>query len=135
MKEQIFINSKDFAGKLVIASEDENETCGLMIGKGNIVHEIVMMRNEQPSPVYFAVSAEKAGDIIMYAKSKGLKVIGVFHSHPNNHPQPSATDHDYMGESWPLVWTIYSPRYKTWASWRRVGDDIKPVTTVITETL
>jgi proteasome lid subunit RPN8/RPN11 len=129
--EQITIDDKEFAKTLVVAGEDQNETCGLMIGNGNVVKEIVMMENETPSPVYFTVAAMEAGKIIIDAKAKGMKVIGVFHSHPNNHPQPSMTDHDYMGESWPYIWTIYSPCYKTWASWRRVGDEIIPVETII----
>lgn len=129
--EQITIDDKEFAKALVIASEDENEVCALMIGNGNVVKEIVMMKNETPSPALFTVAAMEAGKIIIDAKAKGMKVVGIFHSHPNNQPQPSWTDHDYMGESWPQIWTIYSPCYKSWASWRRIGDEIKPVETII----
>lgn len=130
-QELITIDGKEFAKVLVIASQDDNEVCGLMIGNKNVVKEIVMMRNETPSPALFTVAAMEAGKIIMDAKAKGMKVVGVFHSHPQNHPNPSMTDHDYMGESWPHIWTIYSPRYKTWASWRRVEDNIVPVLTEI----
>lgn len=129
-KQTITFIDKEFADKLVIASEDENEVCGLMFGKDNIVSEITMVRNEKPSPVYFEFSSMKAGEVIFSAMQKGLKLIGVWHSHPNNHPNPSMTDYDYM-EAHPSIWTIYSPRFKTWASWIRVEDTIHPVETVI----
>jgi len=129
-KETITLDSKEFAEKLVIASEDENEVCGLMFGKDNHVSEITMVRNEKPSPVYFEFSSTKAGEAIFAAMQKGLKLIGVWHSHPNNEPNPSMTDYDYM-EAHPGIWTIYSPRFTKWASWIRVGNTIHPVKTMI----
>lgn len=129
-KTNIIFDDKQFAEKLVIASEDENEVCGLMFGKDNYVTEITMVPNEKPSPVYFEFSSMKAGEAIFKAMKKGLNLIGVWHSHPNNQPNPSMTDYDYM-EAHPGIWTIYSPRYKTWASWIRVDDTIYPVDTSI----
>ena len=89
-----------------------------------------MVRNEKPSPYYFEFGAMEAGEAIFAAMQKGLKLIGVWHSHPQNQPNPSMTDYEWMEEH-KGVWTIYSPSFKTWASWKRVGDTIHPVMTVI----
>lgn len=127
---QVIIDGKEFAKTLVIASDDENEVCGWMIGKGDKVTEIVMLRNEKPSPYYFEVSAESAGKVVADAWERKLDVIGVIHSHPQNHPNPSATDFRFM-LAHPGIWTIYSVKYKTWSSWIRIGDEVKPVKTTI----
>ena len=128
--ETITFVGKEFADKLVIASEDENEVCGLMFGKDNHVSEITMVRNEKPSPSYFEFSSMEAGEAVFAAMQKKLKLIGVWHSHPQNEPNPSMTDYDYM-EAHQGIWTIYSPRFKKWASWIRVGEQIHPVKTMV----
>jgi proteasome lid subunit RPN8/RPN11 len=129
-KENITFFSKEFIAKIDIANKDKNEVCGLMFGSGNIVSEITMVPNEKPSPTYFEFSSMKAGEVIFDAMQRGLKLIGVWHSHPNNMPNPSMTDYDYM-EAHPGIWTIYSPRFNKWASWIRVENNIHPVNTVI----
>jgi proteasome lid subunit RPN8/RPN11 len=41
------------------------------------------------------------------AGDKGLEVIGIFHSHPDSDPYPSATDKKFM-EINPVAWVIFS---------------------------
>lgn len=127
----VTINAKIFFDKLVIASEDENEVCGLMIGNKNYVDKIVMVKNVQPSPVFFRFSVEEYKVVAEEAINNGQYVIGIFHSHPLNYPNPSATDTDSMLQDTGKIWTIYSVRYKAWASWIVEDGKIVPIETEI----
>jgi len=126
--ETIFIDKTNFEKSCRIADIDSNEVCGLMIGNNNYVNEIVIIKNQKPSPYYFEFTSSKASDIHLYAMKNGMKVIGVFHSHPQNMPSPSTTDFDWMKEN-PGIWTIYSPKYKDTKSWRRIEDQVIKIET------
>jgi proteasome lid subunit RPN8/RPN11 len=129
--EKVIIDSKTFSDKLVIASEDENEVCGLMIGNKNHVDKIVMLKNVQPSPVFFRFSVEEYKVVAEEAINNGQYVIGIFHSHPLNVPNPSATDTDSMLQDTGKIWTIYSVKYKAWCSWIIEDGKIKAIETEI----
>lgn len=114
---EINIVAKEFSDKLVVASNDSNEVCGLMVGKKNTVSNIELVKNIEPSPTYFKFSVEDYKKVAEDAINKNKNVIGIFHSHPLHEPHPSSTDLVYMREDTSKVWTIYSCKYKTWASW------------------
>jgi len=92
-------------------SNSPNETCALLFGKKEndklIVRDVFLAENVEESPVNFTISNEQL--ILGYkeAEEKGLDVIGIFHSHPNSEPYPSATDKKFM-EINPVAWVIFS---------------------------
>ena len=88
-----------------------NESCALLFGnKENeklLVNEVFIAENTDGSPVNFTISNEQLLQGYAMAEKKGLDVIGIFHSHPNSEPYPSATDKKFM-EINPVAWVIYS---------------------------
>jgi [CysO sulfur-carrier protein]-S-L-cysteine hydrolase len=83
-----------------------DESCALLLGENNVVVEIFPMRNIDESPVTFSMDSTELLDAYSLAESKGLQVIGIFHSHPAQ-PSPSSSDIKFM-EINPVVWLIYS---------------------------
>jgi [CysO sulfur-carrier protein]-S-L-cysteine hydrolase len=83
-----------------------DESCALLLGEKNAVVEIFPMRNIDESPVTFSMDSTELVDAYSLAESKGLQVIAIFHSHPEQ-PSPSSSDIKFM-EINPVVWLIYS---------------------------
>ena len=88
-----------------------NESCALLFGKKDdgkiIVSEIYPAENIEKSPINFTISNEQLIQGYKIAEDKGLEVIGIFHSHPDSEPYPSATDIKFM-EINPVAWVIFS---------------------------
>ncbi len=88
-----------------------NECCALLFGKKDnnkiIVNEIFIAENIEKSPLNFTISNEQLIQGYKIAEDKGLEVIGIFHSHPDSDPYPSATDKKFM-EINPVAWVIFS---------------------------
>lgn len=88
-----------------------NESCAILFGKEeNIeytVEKIFLAENIENSPVNFTVSAEQRLEADRIEKETGLKIIGIFHSHPNSKAYPSNTDKKFMDLN-PVVWIIFS---------------------------
>ena len=77
-----------------------NESCALLFGKKNnetiTIDEIFPAENIEKSPTNFTISNEQLIQGYKIAEEKGLEVIGIFHSHPDSEPYPSATDKKFM---------------------------------------
>ncbi|MGE3690273.1 MAG: M67 family metallopeptidase [Novosphingobium sp.] len=82
------------------------ECCGLLLGRGNRIEQARLAANVaddpqrrfeiDPAALFAAHRQERAG---------GPELLGYFHSHPNGHPLPSATDCEHAsGDS--RVWAI-----------------------------
>lgn len=82
------------------------EGCGLLLGYVedgvNVVTAVQPMQNVWPveaeKPIRFRIAEDDWRDAEIEAMLKGLDVIGVFHSHPDNPP-------------------VASPRDRAWAAW------------------
>lgn len=73
------------------------ECCGLLIGTGHTVLEVVKTANRSADPNRFEIDP---GDHIRArraARTRGLEVIGFYHSHPRTPALPSASD---LAEAW-----------------------------------
>lgn len=88
-----------------------NESCALLFGKKENdeikISEIFPAKNIEESPMNFTISNEQLIQGYKMAEEKGLEVIGIFHSHPDSEPYPSATDKKFM-EINPVIWLIFS---------------------------
>ncbi|MBM3596425.1 MAG: M67 family metallopeptidase [Alphaproteobacteria bacterium] len=83
------------------------ECCGLLLGEGGRIAEARLAANvaEEPERRFeidplALLAAHKA------ARAGGPQVIGYFHSHPEGHPLPSATDCEHAsgdGRVWAIV--------------------------------
>lgn len=73
-----------------------NETCGYLLGisgpEGDIVTENYPMENIDHSPEHFSFAPKEQFAALKYARSKGLKILANWHSHPASPSRPSQED-------------------------------------------
>ena len=74
-----------------------NETCGYLLGTidetdGSVVTENYPMENQDHSPEHFSFSPKEQFAALRYARSKGLKILANWHSHPASPSRPSEED-------------------------------------------
>ena len=91
--------------------EKPNESCAILFGKENEgkskVQRIFLTKNIDQSPVNFTVSAEQRLEADKMERESQLKIVGIFHSHPDSNAYPSNTDKKFMDLN-PVVWVIFS---------------------------
>lgn len=91
--------------------EKPNESCAILFGSENdertIIEKIFLTKNIEKSPVNFTISPEERLEADKIERESGLKIVGIFHSHPNSEPYPSNTDRKFMGLN-PVIWIIFS---------------------------
>ena len=74
-----------------------NETCGYLLGivsvaEGAVVTENYWMENIDHSPEHFSFAPKDQFAALRYARSKGLKILANWHSHPASPSRPSQED-------------------------------------------
>ena len=73
-----------------------NESCGYLLGErtdeGDVVTENYWMENIDHSPEHFAFAPKDQFAALKYARSKGLKILASWHSHPASPSRPSQED-------------------------------------------
>ena len=73
-----------------------NETCGYLLGtsgpEGDVVTEHYWMENIDHSPEHFSFAPKDEFTALRYARSKGLKILANWHSHPASPSRPSQED-------------------------------------------
>jgi proteasome lid subunit RPN8/RPN11 len=106
-----------------------NEVCGLLLGRqdadGVALHALHPVRNVHPDRTRdrFLVEAEDYLAAEQAATAGGWQIVGVWHSHPDHPPEPSATDREFAwpGWSYPIV-SVNAGRVVELRSWRLEGD-------------
>ncbi len=73
-------------------SDLPNEACGLMFGNMGKVEQIRPILNRNPSPVSYSLDSQEQLSVTTDMASRGLKLVGIYHSHPDSPPIPSLTD-------------------------------------------
>ena len=103
LQKQILSNHAD--------KERPNESCAILFGteKGgkSKVEKVFLTKNIDQSPVNFTISAEQRLEADKMEEKSQLKIIGIFHSHPDSKAYPSSTDKKFMDLN-PVVWIIFS---------------------------
>ena len=91
--------------------EKPNESCAILFGnqeKENYnVEKIFLTKNLDQSPSNFTISAEQRLEADRIERESKLKIVGIFHSHPDSNAYPSNTDTKFMDLN-PVVWIIFS---------------------------
>ena len=102
-------------------SENPNEACAIIFGtrreENFSVEKIFLTENTEKSPVNFTISAEQILEADKIERDSSLKIIGIFHSHPNSQAFPSETDKKFMDLN-PVIWIIYSGVSKEFKAFR-----------------
>ena len=108
------------------------ECCGLLLGNFSDdggaktcfeTHPISNAREEEAKRNRFLIRPEELMRGEKYAASKGLEVIGFYHSHPDDRAVPSAYDLDH---AWPvfsyIVLSVKEGRAEDLLSWEMQPD-------------
>lgn len=69
-----------------------NESCGYLLGKDGDVTENYWMENIDHSPEHFSFAPKDQFAALRYARSKGLRILANWHSHPASPSRPSQED-------------------------------------------
>ena len=69
-----------------------DESCGYLFGIDDTVTENYPMENIDHSPEHFSFSPKDQFAALRYARSKGLKILANWHSHPASPSRPSQED-------------------------------------------
>jgi proteasome lid subunit RPN8/RPN11 len=96
---------------------DPHECCGILLGIGTRITEIVPTRNVHATPqTHFEIDPQALIDAHRAARNDGPQVIGYYHSHPAGPALPSATDRA-MAAGDGRIWAIIDAK-GTIAFWR-----------------
>lgn len=68
------------------------EACGYLASKDGVVTDIYKMTNVDDSTEHFSFDPQEQISVYLDSKSKGLKLDGVYHSHPYTPARPSPED-------------------------------------------
>ena len=105
-------------------NQKPNESCALLFGKDDRVSDLFLTENIEKSPVNFTISNKQLIEGYNMAEEKKIKVIGIFHSHPDSEAYPSNTDMKFM-QSNPVIWIIYSGMNKNFRAYYLESDIIE----------
>jgi proteasome lid subunit RPN8/RPN11 len=109
--------------------EAPNECCGLLIGRGSSISDVVPTRNVASTPATrYAIDPAEHIAVNRRLRGSGLAVVGAYHSHPRGPARPSATDR--AEAHYPdFVWVIVSllPPDGCVAAFRLAEDRAHPV--------
>lgn len=68
------------------------EACGYFAGKDGEITEVFRMKNVDNSPEHFSFDPEEQFKVYKMSRKLGLKVLGVYHSHPYTPARMSEED-------------------------------------------
>ncbi len=72
--------------------DEPQECCGLLLGSPAVIDAAHRARNLEASPTRFLVDPRDHFDAIRAAREAGIRVVGVYHSHPGTAAVPSRAD-------------------------------------------
>ena len=73
-------------------AEAPAECCGMLIGSGASIDDAVRAKNIAASPTRFLIDPKDHIDARRDARTRGLEVLGFYHSHPQSPAWPSESD-------------------------------------------
>lgn len=88
------------------------EACGLLAGKEERVENVVFVRNQAQSPTRFVMDPYEQLQAFGWIESRGLDLLGIFHSHPAGPEMPSPTD--LAEAAYEVVHLIWSRSQGSW---------------------
>jgi [CysO sulfur-carrier protein]-S-L-cysteine hydrolase len=88
------------------------EACGLLAGRDSKVEKIFLVQNQARSAVRFVMNPVEQLAAFAWIDSKGMDLLGIFHSHPTGPETVSATD--IAEAAYAVVHVILSHMDKSW---------------------
>ncbi len=68
------------------------EVCGILGGEDDEVKKVYRMTNTEHSPVSYFMEPSEQFRVMKALREAGLRMVGIYHSHPDSPPFPSAKD-------------------------------------------
>jgi proteasome lid subunit RPN8/RPN11 len=111
-----------------VAERAPEEACGLLAGKGNVVHTVSPVTNILHSPSLYRMAPEEQLAVFNQIDRHELDLIGIYHSHPNGPQGLSQRDltEAYYPDVIQLVWFRQGDEWQCHGS-RIVGDRVVEV--------
>ncbi len=88
-------------------AEAPNEACGYVVGTGGHAELLIPMRNVDASPEHFSFDPREQFAAVKQARTAGLDLIAVYHSHPATPARMSQEDIRLANDT-SVVYLIYS---------------------------
>ena len=95
------------------------EACGLLAGKIDTVHEVFAMTNRLLSPTRFRMEPVEQVRAFAAIESKGLELLGIYHSHPGRRGSASGfrarlSPTDIAEAAYPVTHVLWSRARGSW---------------------
>jgi proteasome lid subunit RPN8/RPN11 len=84
-----------------------DEACGYILGKDDMAYEIIRMENADKSPEHFSFRPAEQFAALKTARSKGLRLMAVYHTHPSSPARMSQEDIRLANDP-DIIYVIYS---------------------------
>lgn len=69
------------------------EACGVIVGRNDRAVEIIPIPNTAADSLHnYYMDERRLAEVLMSLETRGLKLVGFYHSHPQGDPIPSAVD-------------------------------------------
>ena len=69
------------------------ECCGLLAGDGDVITRVLAARNAAENKTKnYEIAPEELFRLMREIRGAGLRLMGIYHSHPNGRNEPSARD-------------------------------------------
>ena len=88
------------------------EACGLLAGLNSKVESVITVTNQARSTVRFVMDPIEQLKAFEWIESKGLELVGIFHSHPAGPETVSPTD--IAEAAYPVVHVILARGEESW---------------------
>lgn len=109
-----------------VAAQAPLEACGLLAGKENKVEVVLRMRNAAQSPVRFRIEPQEQWEAFQWMETRGLDLVGIFHSHPSGPATASVTDiAEAAYEVAHVIWARAAGKWTARAFWIENGQAIE----------
>ena len=107
------------------------ECCGILIGEGGAIVDIIPARNVHPTPeTHFEIDPQTLIDAHRQLRNGPRYVIGYYHSHPRGPARPSPTD-QALAAGDEKIWAIIAPGETT--LWRDRAEGFARLSYTVTE--
>ncbi len=121
-----------------VAAGYPDEVCGVLLGTDGTIAEVVPAANTERASARnrYQIHPLAHRDLELDAARRGMRVLGVYHSHPDDAARPSPFDRD---NAWPnlsyLIVSVERGQPRAATSWRlrADGSQFDPETVEISE--
>jgi len=114
--------SQQTLDKIIEHSESgyPHEVCGVLIGKNNSITEYKICNNltTQRSHDRYELDPSSFNDADKWARSEGLEILGIYHTHPDHPSKPSELDRERAWPNWYyIILSIQKGKFDNFRTW------------------